>query len=450
MLTGPNARGQPPTSSTRGMDPLRSERCERSTTRGASAARTSPRLTEPVRTRERVAPGFDLVWRGPPRRRPAACKGSGGCGETAQPGESTPWKDLGCEGHAENLGFDVPPRTRVSIVRLGTVGEWLLRAIDRHSGRLRDDYDTDLSVVALATRRDGFVHRKHGIEIADALALRGAGRSIAELDGADHWPTALAGLEAPETDVLVEVGQSPASDGEPGLAHLRHALRCGVSVATSNKWPVALAGVELRDLARRHGAGFRAESTVMSGTPLLAALTTGLGGATPLRLRGVLNATVNFICSRLMAGGSYEEAVAETQEAGLAEPDPSADLDGFDSVAKSMVLSALVFGVQLTIGEVACRGISQVAEAEIRAARARGRRIKELATLDVDAGRRAVEVSTLMPGDPFFDIEGTANAVRLEVDPLARDRDQRPRCRSEAGRTGRLQRSDRPLARTRG
>jgi homoserine dehydrogenase len=312
-----------------------------------------------------------------------------------------------------------PVRIRVSIVGLGVVGAWLLGAIDRHRDRLRDEYGLALSVVALASRRDGFVHREDGIEIADALALRARGASIAELPGARHWPTALAGLEATETDVLVEVSQSPAAGGEPGLAHLRHALRRGVSAATSNKWPVALAGVELRELAERHRAGLRAESTVMSGTPVLAALTTGLGGATPLRLRGVLNATVNLICSRIAAGGTYAEALAEAQAAGLAEPDPTADVDGFDTVAKLMVLSALVFGVQLEIGDVARRGISQLADADIEGARARGLRIRELATLDVDGGRAAVvEPSPLSPGDPFFDVEDTTNAIRLEVDPI--------------------------------
>jgi homoserine dehydrogenase len=186
-----------------------------------------------------------------------------------------------------------------------------------------------------------------------------------------------------------------------------------MSVATSNKWPVALAGVELATLAREQGVGFRAESTVMSGTPLLAALTDGLGGARPLRLRGVLNATVNFICSRVAAGAAYDEALREAQEAGLAERDPSADVSGLDSAAKVMVLSALVFRRQLDPGQVERRGIDSVAPRP-------GDRLREVAELDPQAGRYSVAAIEVDAADPLHGVDGVMNSVQLEVEPLGR------------------------------
>jgi homoserine dehydrogenase len=299
------------------------------------------------------------------------------------------------------------------------VGRWLLRAVDRHHESIRDRYGIDLRLVALATRRGGFVHNGDGIEISRALAPRDPG-SIATAVPGDRWPTALAGLQATETDILVEVSQSPAPGGEPGLSHLRQALGNGISVATSNKWPVAVAGVELAALAERHAVGFRAESTVMSGTPVLAALTTGLRGAEPIRLRGIVNATVNFICSRIAAGGSYADALAEAQKAGLAERDPGADLDGFDSVAKLMVLSALVFGVQLKIDDVSRRGLSAVTDAEFEATLAGGEVVRELIELEPRASLAAVRAGAVSPEDPLFGIDGTTNAVHLDVDPVGR------------------------------
>ena len=299
------------------------------------------------------------------------------------------------------------------------VGRWLLRAVDRHHERLRDRYGIDLRLVALATRRGGFLHNADGIEISRALAPRDPAAITTAVPG-DRWPTALAGLQATETDILVEVSQSPAPEGEPGLSHLRHALRKGISVATSNKWPVALAGVELAALAERRAIGFRAESTVMSGTPVLAALTTGLRGAEPIRLRGIVNATVNLICSRMAAGGSYADALAEAQEGGLAERDPGADLDGFDSVAKLMVLSALVFGVQLEIDDVSRRGLSAVGDAELEAALAGGEVVRELIELEPRAGLAAVRAGAVTPEDPLFGIDGTTNAIHLDVEPVGR------------------------------
>jgi homoserine dehydrogenase len=300
---------------------------------------------------------------------------------------------------------------RLCVIGTGTVGRWLLGAIARDREQLAAQYGVELSVVAVGGR-DGLVHDPAGLDIVELLALRSRGGSLGELDG--YRGRLFEGLAELDVDVLAEVSQSPPSDGEPGLSHIRAALDRGIAVATSNKWPVALAGVELADRARRNGAGFRAESTVMSGTPVLTALTDGLGGATPLRLRGVVNATVNAICSRIEQGAGYAEALAEAQAAGLAERDPSADVDGLDSVAKLMVLSALVFGAQLEPRAVTRRGLSQLAASGLQP----GARVREVVTLDPAAGRRSVEVTALADDDPLATITGATNCIRIEAEPL--------------------------------
>ena len=232
---------------------------------------------------------------------------------------------------------------RIWLVGFGTVGRWLARALESQAERLARRDGIGLTVVGLANARDGFIYDGSGLDLAGVLA----GRPIAEEPGVRRWPSAIDGMRATEADLLVEVTASPSSDGEPGLAHMREALGRGIPVVTSNKWPVALHGVELAGLARSHGVELRSESTVMSGTPLLSALVDGLAGAVPLGLRGLLNATANFILSRMAEGASYEDALAEAQLAGLAERDPAADVEGPDAVAKLMILSALVFGRQL-------------------------------------------------------------------------------------------------------
>jgi homoserine dehydrogenase len=270
---------------------------------------------------------------------------------------------------------------RIWLVGFGTVGRWLAAALDSQAERLVARYGVDVTVVGVANARDGFVHAGDGLDLGSLLELAGEGRSIAEHPGVTHWASALEGLRATEADLLVEVTASPADGGEPGVSHMREALERGIPVVTSNKWPVALHGVELAELARSRGVAFRAESTVMSGTPLLSSLVEGLAGAVPVGLRGLLNATANFILSRMAEGRSYEDALAEAQAAGLAERDPAADVEGHDSVAKIMILSALVFGRQLRAGEVARRGITGIARSEIDEAAATGTRLKHVATL---------------------------------------------------------------------
>ena len=238
------------------------------------------------------------------------------------------------------------------------------------------------------------------------------------------WPSTIDGLRATEADLLVEVTASPSADGEPGVAHIREALRRGIPVVTSNKWPVALHGVELVELASIRGIAFRAESTVMSGTPVLSALVDGLAGAVPIGLRGLLNATVNFILSRMAEGRTYEDALAEAQTTGLAERDPAADVEGHDAVAKVMILSALVFGRQLRREQVACRGIADISRSQVEQAASAGARLKHVATLEFSepdgAGSVAARVQPeLVPGtDPLAHIEGTSNAIVCRANPI--------------------------------
>lgn len=304
---------------------------------------------------------------------------------------------------------------RVWLIGFGTVGRWLADALDTQAERLESRFGCAVRVVGIANARDGFVYRAGGLDLRSALAAAAAGQPITAQPGARAWPSALDGLRATEADLLVEVTASPRSDAEPGLSHIREALQRGIPVVTANKWPVARHGTGLAALARSRGVAFRAESTVMSGTPVLSTLTEGLAGAVPLGLRGVLNATANAILSQMADGTSYEQALAAAQRAGLAEPDPAADVEGWDSVAKVMILSALVFGRQLALEQVTRRGITGVTGQQARAAAAAGQRIRHVATLEFagSEGPRAAGTGPVGTGP------GGTGAVTAQVEPEA-------------------------------
>ena len=313
---------------------------------------------------------------------------------------------------------------RIWIVGLGTVGQWLLRALDSQASRLADRYGFDPKVVGVANARDGFVYDSKGLDPQVVLKFAASRRSLRALAGIRHWPSSAEGLAATEADVLVEVSASSADGGEPGVTHLRDALRRGIPVVTSNKWPVALDGVALAELAREKGVPFRAESTVMSGTPVLSTLVDGLAGTTPVSLRGILNATANFVLTRMEQGASYDGALVEAQDLGLAERDPTADVEGFDAMAKAMILASLVFGTRLRPEDVVRRGISNVDRTQIEAAASKGARIKELVTLELfdpgdPASLRARIAPTLVPEeDRLAGVSGVQNGVICRAEPV--------------------------------
>src|ERR1700761_4400540 len=313
---------------------------------------------------------------------------------------------------------------RIWLVGFGTVGQWLARTLSQQAGPLAARYGLVPQVVGMASAHDGFVYAPDGLDLAAALAAAQAGRPLADLPGVRHWSSSLAGLRATEADLLVETSGSPPADGEPGLSHLREALSRRIPVVTSNKWPVALDGVALARLARDQRVPFRAESTVMSGNPVLSALTEGLAGARPVSVRGLLNATVNDILTRMAAGRSYPEALPAAQQAGLAEPDPAADVGGSDEAAKVMILSALVFGRQLARADVTGEGVGGLPGPAVAEARAAGGTLKHGASLSfAEPGARGpararVELEVVRPDDRLAGIDGAVNGLTCRADPV--------------------------------
>ena len=328
------------------------------------------------------------------------------------------------------------------------MGQWLVRALQAQEARIEAQYGFVPTVVAVANARDGLVHASRGLDLPTLLGLASSGRPLTQCPEIRHWPTALEGLGAIEADVLVEVTPSSLADGEPGFTHMREALRRPIPVVTSNKWPVALHGVELVELARSQLVAFRAESTVMSGTPVLSTLRDGLAGATPLALRGILNATVNFILTRMHAGKPYEEALAEAQELGLAERDPTADVEGYDAMAKLMILAGLVFRRQLLPEQVARRGITDLAPTAIEEATSAGGRLKHVATLEFSGANRGGNHGPRgahggSPGRSADRHRGGDQRRRLPGGAGRRRHDHRAWCGTGARRTGRAERPHR-------
>jgi hypothetical protein len=137
--------------------------------------------------------------------------------------------------HAKPVGQPVR-QLRISLVGFGTVGQWLVRALDSQAERLAGRYGIGVTVVGLANARDGFIYDGNGLDLRSVLALADLG-SITEHQGVRCWPSTIEGLRATEADLLVEVTASPSNDGEPGLTHMREALERRIPVVTSNKWP---------------------------------------------------------------------------------------------------------------------------------------------------------------------------------------------------------------------
>lgn len=309
---------------------------------------------------------------------------------------------------------------RLAIVGFGTVGRWLAEAVARRHAWLEAECEADVIVVGIATRREGFVYRQDGFDVAELVQRSAARRPLADYPGTRHWTTALQGLAATDCDVLAEASNTNPREPHPSLDHIRLALDKRAHVITASKGACAAAAVDLAALARRHSVQFRLESTVMSGTPVLSTIREGLAGVPVIALRGILNATANHVLTRMADGLDYAVALADAQARGYAEPDPSDDVDGHDVVAKARILAAVAFGRTIPLDQVVRCGIGGIAQDAVQRAVREGCRLKLLASLRLQ--REALEVRVepvaLPLADPLSRVDGVMNALTIETETV--------------------------------
>ena len=311
---------------------------------------------------------------------------------------------------------------RLSIIGFGTVGQGLAELLATRQAALKQDYGLAVTLVSVANARHGFIYRDEGLDIPTLLDLAATRRPLSEHTGVKHWTNALAGLQATGADVLAEATATNLRDAEPGISHIRAALAQGIHVITANKGPGALAAAELFSLAQQHGVQLRMEATVMAGTPVLSTIREGMAGAHVTAIRGILNGTTNYILTAMATGRNYAEVLAEAQAHGYAEADPTADVEGYDAVAKTLILAALVFGHPLKPGQVLRQGITTVTRDQVQQAMHNGKRIKLIASLqrlaENDSLEASVEPTELPLSHPLARVDGIMNAITIHTDAL--------------------------------
>jgi homoserine dehydrogenase len=220
--------------------------------------------------------------------------------------------------------------------------------------------------------------------------------------------------------VCIETTVLDIDRGEPAVSHVRAALEGQCHVVTANKGPVAFAYHELEALAESVDRIFFFEGAVMDGVPVFNLVRETMPAIAIEGFRGVINTTCTYILSELERGKEFAEALAEMQARGIAEADPSLDIDGWDAAAKTAALVNVLMGSVMTPHHVARSGIRDVTGADVREAIGRNRRIRLVASASRQGGkvRARVEPELLDHHDPLAGIGDLQNALYLQTDLL--------------------------------
>ncbi len=288
------------------------------------------------------------------------------------------------------------PTVRVGLLGCGNVGGALAEILLTRSEDVAARTGIRLELVAIA--------------VADPTRSRPAAIP-ADLIGTDA-----AGLVArADVDVVVEVigGLHPAHE------LVEAALRHGKPVVTANKALLAVAGAELAEVADRAGVDLLYEAAVAGAIPVIRPLRESLAGEQIVRVMGIVNGTTNYILTRMEEeGASYDDVLREAQELGMAERDPTADVEGHDAAAKAAILAALAFGSDVVDADVHREGISGISAADVAYASRLGYSVKLLAIAElIDGGPQlSVRVHPAMvpKTHPLAAVRGAFNAVFVE------------------------------------
>jgi homoserine dehydrogenase len=277
---------------------------------------------------------------------------------------------------------------------------------------LRRRYDVRWRLTGVATRRSGWVADPDGFNPLAALNNRWPASPAHACRDVREW------LERTRADVFFEASSLNVHTGQPAIDHLRTALELGAHAISANKGPIVHAFHELTTLAHEKKKKFLYEATVMDGVPIFSLFPLGLPATTLQGFCGVLNSTTNVVLTEIEKGRSFDEAVKRAKAIGVAETDPAADLDGWDSAVKVATLAIVLMGVSVRLDQVQRTGIRDLSEEKIRSVRAAGMRYK----LVCRAERRGdgvvciVQPEMLLASDPLANLEGTSSAIRFDLD----------------------------------
>jgi len=298
--------------------------------------------------------------------------------------------------------------TRLIIVGFGFIGRELVKAICEKLDNIKK-IDNAFEIVGVSNSK-GYLYNEEGLDL-DQLCRT---KQISDYSQNYHdGNSSVELIEESAPDLMVEATPTNIQNGEPGLTHIRHALKRGIHVVTSNKGPLLVAFKELTSLAEENQCELLYEGTVAGAVPVFSLVKGCLQGERIFRISGILNGTTNYILSKMyFEGTSFEISLKEAQERGFTEKDPSYDVDGIDAAIKVVILANAIMKKDIKFEDVERVGIRGITQEAVSLAKKSNYAIKLVGTID-----KNLEVTPkLVPINHPLCVHGTLNAIHFETD----------------------------------
>jgi homoserine dehydrogenase len=314
-------------------------------------------------------------------------------------------------------------RVRLVLVGLGNVGRNLMELFISKKDVLGAKYGVEPVVVGAVDSSGAALNETKGLDVETMVKLKTArqGVSLYPNDGRPGM-TALDLVRRCQADILVEMSPSNMPTGQPGLMCIREALNRRWNIVTANKSPLVLAYGELMALATRSGRQLRFSACVGGGLPSVNVGQRDLVACTVNRVEGILNSTTHYILTAMAdEGKTFDQALAEAQRIGIAEADPTLDIDGWDAAYKCIIVANSVLGMPATLRDVTVTGIRGVTVEQMNQAKAQGNSVKLLVSAERDGKRYRLSVrpTVIPPTHPLASLHGEDMGIVYYTDIMA-------------------------------
>ncbi len=312
-------------------------------------------------------------------------------------------------------------KTKIALIGFGTVGQGLCEILLSKEDYLQKEYDFSAKIVAISDVMKGAIYSKDGLDIQRCLDLVKNGESLEEYSGdcEKGWDS-LRTIKETNADIICELAFTDVKIGEPAITHCKAAFENGKHVVTSNKGPAALQYAALNKLAKENKVEFMIEGTVMSGTPVINLVNGPLAGCEITAIKGILNGTTNYMLSEMENGMTYDDVLKKAQELGYAEADPTGDVEGFDAMAKVIILTNVLMKTPISTDGVERTGITKITPKMVADAKKENSRWKLISSIKKDNGKvtASVKPEKLLLTHPLANIMGATNALTFTTDLL--------------------------------
>ena len=309
---------------------------------------------------------------------------------------------------------------RLAFIGYGGVGKALARLLcDKRNTLLTEDLDCKVNYIISGS---GGVYNPQGINLEELVDYTEKSHSITGYAGGYSKDISFNTiLNNKDVDMVIEMTPTNILDGEPGMTHVKKSLEGGFHVVTANKGPILLAYKKLKDIAVENNVQLGIGCTTGGALPSINGGIIDMAGSEITSIEGVLNGTTNFILDEMETNGvEYNEALEKAQSLGIAETDPTLDVEGWDTAAKLLILTNALMNEEKTIADTSVKGITSIKAADIKIAISEGKRyklvgraIKEGSNLSLSVGLEKVSQDNNLYG-----VVGKNKAVRYKSDTL--------------------------------